>query len=241
MLNMCIRHILLIFLIVSFYSCNSNSVITKKENCKPCFFDNYQDLGSWKDSIRDSFFLFGIHTPHLIKDSICTYYHEYNAWNGDMKKGKWLSYNYKGEIYHKNGKIYFIPKNDTLSYIYFDFRMDKRKVYHFDKKFNKKPYLNNDTIKLKGFYNHRLFLEDKFLHDSINDTVYKFRFEDTFISWHTKDLVFFVSIKYGVLGIFEGYININNQGKKEENLYGPYWGNIFSNRYNYKSPEGALE
>ncbi|MNE71315.1 hypothetical protein D3C80_1671760 [compost metagenome] len=79
-----------------------------------------------------------------------------------------------------------------------------------------------DALPMVEITKHYEFeLENKFIDRELKDTVFKFRFNNIGAFINKDDLVFYVSLKCGVLGIYNAF----RDAEKEEIL--SYRGNIY--------------
>ena len=197
--------ILLFVLILS--SCTDNSV---KESV---FFDK-----NFYDTSRVMQHFFKVNKT-LLTDSVSGYDHEFSFWKGYAKKnGKFISsLGYRGKIFLENRIIYLVPEGvqDTIKYFDFTAKIGEKKSMNL-------KIRKLDVLPILEISKHYEFeLENKFIDRELKDTVFKFRFNGIGAFINKDDLIFYVSLKYGVLGIYNAFRDV----EKEEIL--SYRGNIY--------------
>lgn len=198
---------LIILLVFTLISCTDSPI---KESV---FFDK-----SFYDTSRIMRQFFKVNEIHL-DESVYGYNHEFSFWKGYVNKnGQFISsLGYRGNIFLKNRIIFLVPEGVQDTIKYFDFNAKIGEKRSMDLKFRKLDVL--PMVEITKHYDFEL--EDKFIDRELKDTVFKFRFNNIGAFINNDDLVFYVSLKYGVLGIYNAF----RDAEKEEIL--SYRGNIY--------------
>jgi hypothetical protein len=175
-----------------------------EKKCNPDFFERVNG------DTTDLKLVFKLGNPFTTNGK-CEYPHEFLFWRGGVINNKPIPYiHLKGNIYKLGGAIYFeLDSGNTFKYFDFDMAIGQSQPITFFR------YLYDDYSKknIRMDKNYDLVLEDKFLDNSIQDTVYKFRFSNIEIQLEETDVVFYMSQHYGLVGAY--HTNLLKDGTEE--------------------------
>jgi len=185
------RYIQLLSLIL-LVNCTNNDIYN---NCKPDFFEKNSNMFSLNE-------IFIIDSTITIENQYCGYVHKFDFWLGWPIKNKHVPYiSYKGYMYMKD-KVIYLQTKDNGTIKYFDFNLALFESCPVKYRF-KTINIKGDSIYVDKIYNLKLL--NRFYDSLAKDTIYKFCFEKINLDYE-DDLVFFVGIKIGVKGIYQGMI-----------------------------------
>jgi len=210
-----------------FFTIISSIISCRDSKINECTLDLFQDYyKSPENDLKNIFELKSI--KFLSEINQCSYEHSFKFWKGiSDSAGKYIpAFQMNGNVYLLNDVVYLIPSKNSNPIKYFDFNLTENDSilinYHIES--------NNIEVRQPIIKTYYLKLEDKFKEFNYSDTIYKFRFNKFGVSIPQDDLVFFVSKKGGIHGVYNGIFL--TEGKEE--VFSSR-GNIFKERYSNRN------
>lgn len=195
-----------------------------KDNCIPVFFS--------ENDIKDTADLKSTFKNQIInnKDLGCVYQHEFTYWKGYSIDNQFVPYfHLKGLLYKEGSMLKLnLDSGNTIKYFDFSLPIDSPELVKLKQS---KTYMGKQVSRTLEY---NLLLENKFYYPSIKDTVYKFRFDHLGIITNDGDLVMFVTMNHGVIGIC-----VSSLANMIEEIFESK-GNIFIDEPRSKNKKGYL-
>lgn len=214
-----------LWIIFSLFSIIEACNIKQEPNCNPDFF-NFTNLYSRE---IDSIIFIKPRKRLISSNNYCGYQIQINFWDSyPVLKISNPLYIIDGFLFIKQNIIYCtIGHKERYQFRIFNFNLNKGETEEiqfynlYENILDHKKFI--DSIKCNTS------LDDKFVDKQNADTIYKFRFKQIGYFYPNSDLVFFVSKKYGLYGIYCSNLFIDN-GRVKEYIY-TYVGQIFKERF----------
>jgi len=145
--------------------------------------------------------------------------------------GKPAEANYlTGTIYKVENIIYFISEVNNLKFVLFDFSLMQGNCRNIG--YSRQVSLKvKDTVIVK---NYVMQLDTKFHDPLLNDTIYKFIFQNYEVFSKSNEIHYFVGIRAGIVGCFlieKGANGLNDY------IIGDFIGNVYSQKFDYSKYE----
>lgn len=161
--------------------------------CSPDFFTNV-DYSDTSDISKT----FKLQRPIKLNNK-CGYKHEFQFWQSFIvNDSQSQELPWRGRLFYTSKAIYFELDSGNV-FKYFDFGMnvgDSEEINAIVSNYSE--YLKRKVDLTKRY---QLHLESKFCDKNLNDTIYKFRFKNINVLFNQTDLVFYISIQHGIIGI----------------------------------------